>query len=87
MAIRQSEAIFYCTSSVLPDEEDPRRIIYPILDQAQDLPAFHVSHLECAKVIAPTVSTVLFKQKNVRLQNDRQPYLLARRYRTHIERD
>ncbi|KAL4973169.1 putative serine-threonine protein kinase [Aspergillus desertorum] len=43
--------------------EDPRRIIYPILDQVQDLPTFEASHLEDAKVIAPTIDTVLFKQE------------------------
>ncbi|GIK01959.1 hypothetical protein Aspvir_006002 [Aspergillus viridinutans] len=44
-------------------EEDPGRIIYPTLDQAQDLPTIEASHLEDAKVIAPTVSAVRFKQK------------------------
>lgn len=48
-------------------EEDPRRIIYPTLDQAEDLPAdlptIEASQLEDVKVIAPTVCSVHFKQK------------------------
>ncbi|EED14485.1 serine-threonine protein kinase, putative [Talaromyces stipitatus ATCC 10500] len=44
-------------------EEDPGRIIYPILGQDQDLPIFEASHLQDEKVIAPTVSIVRFKQK------------------------
>ncbi|KAH8430495.1 uncharacterized protein LDX57_008157 [Aspergillus melleus] len=46
-------------------EEDPRRTIYPILDQAQDLPTFEASHLQDEEDIAATVSTVYFKQKQL----------------------
>lgn len=44
-------------------EEDPGRVIYPILDHTHDLPTFEASHLEDDEFIAPTVSTVRFEQK------------------------
>ncbi|RAK95332.1 protein kinase family protein, partial [Aspergillus ibericus CBS 121593] len=43
--------------------EDPGRIIYPMLDQAQDLLTFEASHLEQVEVIAPPVAIGRFEGK------------------------
>ncbi|OQD72066.1 hypothetical protein PENPOL_c001G05846 [Penicillium polonicum] len=43
--------------------EDPKRVIYPILERQRCLPTFEACCLQTIEVIAPTVSTVLFKQQ------------------------
>lgn len=43
--------------------EDPKRVRYPTLDRNQCLPTFKASCLQIVEAIAPTVSTVLFKQQ------------------------
>ena len=43
--------------------EDPKRVIYPILERQRCLPTYEACCLQTIEVIAPTVSTVLFKQQ------------------------
>ncbi|PLB48323.1 putative serine-threonine protein kinase [Aspergillus steynii IBT 23096] len=54
-------------------EEDPGRTVYPLLDQSQDLHAFEACYLKDEKVIAPTVSTVNFKQKRLAYKKINRP--------------
>ncbi|PYI04455.1 putative serine-threonine protein kinase [Aspergillus sclerotiicarbonarius CBS 121057] len=44
--------------------EDPGRTLYPILNQAQDIPTFEARQLEQEEDIAPTVSIIRFKEKH-----------------------
>jgi serine/threonine protein kinase len=43
--------------------EDPERVIYPTVDQVQDLRTFDASCLQMTEFVAPTVSTVVFEQQ------------------------
>jgi serine/threonine protein kinase len=43
--------------------EDPTRVIYPNLDRDLNIPTFEASCLQNAEFLAPTVFTVLFKQR------------------------
>ncbi|KAJ5742597.1 uncharacterized protein N7511_011329 [Penicillium nucicola] len=43
--------------------EDPQRVIYPTLERERCLPTFEARFLQIVEVVAPTVSTVLFKQQ------------------------
>lgn len=42
--------------------EDPRRVTYPTLERERCLPIFEARCLQTVEVVAPTVSTVMFKQ-------------------------
>lgn len=46
-------------------EEEPRRVIYPTLkpEQWSPIPRFEARCLQTVEVVAPTVSTVMFKQR------------------------
>ncbi|KAJ5550390.1 hypothetical protein N7461_005088 [Penicillium sp. DV-2018c] len=43
--------------------EDPRRVTYPTLERERSLPIFEAHFLQTVEVVAPTVSTVMFKQQ------------------------
>ncbi|KAE8151057.1 kinase-like domain-containing protein [Aspergillus avenaceus] len=57
-------------------DEDPEKMIYPILDPAQDLPTFEANLLENEEFITAAVSIVCFRQKRFAYKKvDRDLYI------------